>query len=99
LDSTWEPSNNLILSIAEEGTLPPCTGSKAPYHQSMEALPLNLDENRHRVPRKMTPIKPNILPHTPNENNTKPEIDHIGAEAAEKKAGVAASGGTECHVE
>jgi hypothetical protein len=29
----------------------------------------------------MTPSKPNILPHTPKENKTKPEIDHIGGEA------------------
>jgi hypothetical protein len=30
----------------------------------------------------MTLSKPNVLPHTPKENNTKPEINHIGVEAA-----------------
>jgi hypothetical protein len=29
----------------------------------------------------MTLSKPNILLHTPKENNTKPEINHIGAKA------------------
>jgi hypothetical protein len=75
LGSTWEPSDILILSIAEEGTLPPRPGSKDAVPSADGVAPLNLDEHSRRGPRETTPSKTN-LPNT-KRSRTKLEIDHI----------------------
>jgi hypothetical protein len=44
---------------------------------------MNLDEHWRRGPRETTPSKTNTLSNT-KRSNDKPEIDHIGDEAAGK---------------